>query len=165
METRPRADSRAAQLRKARSGVLRRPTQKTDEMSWLDPLAAAGVDFKILVAGIAGGLVRWAVMPIPGGIVPNIVTVAVGALTAAYITPLAMHWLAIEIGAEESAAAHFQLAAAYLVGLTGQWVIRAAIIRAQNLSKVLVDSMQYDEPRRRKRHDDNDHDDDGIQAG
>jgi hypothetical protein len=125
-------------------------------MSWLDPLAAAGVDFKILVAGIAGGLVRWAVMPIPGGIVPNIVTVAVGALTAAYITPLAMHWLAIEIGAEESAAAHFQLAAAYLVGLTGQWVIRAAIIRAQNLSRVLVDSMQYDEPRRRKRHDDDD---------
>jgi ABC-type nickel/cobalt efflux system permease component RcnA len=131
----------------------------------LDPFVAAGIDLKVLIAGIAGGLVRWAVMPIPGGIVPNIVTVAVGALTAAYITPLAMHWLAIEIGAEESAAAHFQLAAAYLVGLTGQWVIRAAIIRAQNLSKVLVDSMQYDEPRRRKRHDDNDHDDDGIQAG
>lgn len=127
-------------------------------MSWQDPLGPVGLDMKVLIAGMAGGLVRWAVMPIPGGVVPNIVTVAVGALTAAYITPLAMHWLAIEIGAGE-AAAHFQLAAAYLVGLTGQWVIRAAIIRAQALGRVFIDSMQYerlppDVPRRHRRQDD-----------
>jgi hypothetical protein len=131
-------------------------------MSWGDdPLAAAGLDLKVLIAGLAGGIVRWFVMPIPGGVIPNMLTVAVGALTAAYLTPLAMHWLAIEIGADESAAIHFQLAAAYLVGLTGQWVIRGAIMRAQALGRVIVDSMQYGEDdetvaRKRRRRDDGD---------
>jgi hypothetical protein len=132
-------------------------------MSWQDPLSPLGLRIDVLVAGLAGGFVRWAIRPRPGGIIPNLVMVGVGAITAAYLTPVGMHWIASEIGTG-APPEQFMLAAAYLSGMIAQWGVEAAIMRTKMFGRAVVDSLQYadgeasfdeeePQPRRKRRHE------------
>jgi hypothetical protein len=81
----------------------------------MDPLQAlVGIKTTHLLAGIAGGTVR--AFLAGGGVVSGISSVVVGALTASYVSPLALEYFPGTV-ADKS-----ELAVVFLVGLTGMLI-------------------------------------------
>jgi hypothetical protein len=101
-------------------------------MSWHgDPLAAIGIDFKIAIAGAMGGIVRWVIKPHPGGLLANVGLVVAGCITAAYATPIFAYLIDANVGGANPSV--FMLAAAYLIGLSGEFAMRGLMARWRHI--------------------------------
>lgn len=118
-------------------------------MSWQDPLTPLGLDSKVVVAGFMGGLVRAFIRPHPHGLLPTIGIMIVGAITAAYVTPIVAHMFALDLNGDPGA---FTLAAAYLIGHSGETTIRWGLDRWRGILHAAVD--EEEEPRRKRRQND-----------
>ena len=94
-----------------------------------DPLASLGVTLHHLIAGLAGGLVR-ALMKPDGHPVQTLSTAIVGALSAAYLTPLVMYFASLP------ETASLENAVAFTIGLSG---MTAAELALRRLRRVLGD--------------------------
>lgn len=135
-------------------------------MSWQDPLTSVGIDFKVAFAGAMGGIVRWVIRPHPGGLLSNVGLVVAGTITAAYATPIFAYLIDANVGGSGDPNV-FMLAAAYLIGLSGEMAMRGIMSRWRDILYSAVgepvEPMDEDpSPRRRRRHEE---DDDLPEAG
>lgn len=90
---------------------------------------ATGLDFGVLLAGFAGGLVSLSFLP-PMGLWRRIWTPVTATLTAGYIAPVAVHYLS-GIAGESVDHLALQAASAFGIGVLAQVVIPAAMRVAQ----------------------------------
>lgn len=90
---------------------------------------ATGLDYAILLAGFAGGLVSLSFLP-PMSIWRRIWTPVTATLTAGYATPLATYAIAKWLGTEEMPGS-LELFAAFATGVVTQFAIPAFIKLAQ----------------------------------
>lgn len=90
---------------------------------------ATGLDYAVLLAGFAGGLVSLSFLP-PMSIWRRIWTPVTATLTAGYASPVATYYLAQWVGAPEVAES-FELFAAFATGVVTQFAIPAFIKIAQ----------------------------------
>jgi hypothetical protein len=130
-------------------------------MSWQeDPLAAAGIDIKIAIAGAMGGIVRWVIKPHPGGLLANVGLVLAGCITAAYATPIFAYLIDANVGGAGSPSV-FMLAAAYLIGLSGEFAMRGLMSRWRHIlfsavGESMPDSDDKETAARKRRQREND---------
>lgn len=90
---------------------------------------ATGLDFGVLLAGFAGGLVSLSFLP-PMGLWRRIWTPVTATLTAGYTAPMAVHYLSGIAGASVDHLA-LQAACAFGVGVLAQVLIPVAMRAAQ----------------------------------
>lgn len=86
-----------------------------------------GVHLYHLVAGFAGGIVR--ALARPGHLCRNIATAITGALTAAYLTPVAIPYVMNYI--EAKSAVNVEGATGFVIGLTAMAITEAIINRVR----------------------------------
>ena len=98
-----------------------------------DPVTALlGIKVYHLLAGLAGGMVRAIIRP-GGSTWSGVGTCIVGALTAAYWTPITAPWLSAYL--ESEANSSIEGATGFAIGVSGMAVAEGILRVAQNFRK------------------------------